>query len=54
MKKLLGGLKPKEFLLNHGEKIGFGVILFVVAIALLKTEWSRYAKAPHARSISAN
>jgi len=49
MKKLTGalkGFKAKEFLLNHGEKLGFGLAALLVLVALTKTEWSRYAKAP--------
>jgi hypothetical protein len=46
MKKLLGGLKPKELFLNHGEKIAFGTGILLVLLVLAGTEWSRYAKTP--------
>ncbi|MDZ4685064.1 MAG: hypothetical protein SH850_08230, partial [Planctomycetaceae bacterium] len=49
MKKLMGALKGlnfKELLLNHGEKLGFGLALLLVLLSLAGTEWSRYAKTP--------
>jgi hypothetical protein len=44
--KMLKGFNPKEFFLNHGEKIGFGVALLLVLVALGRTEWSPYSKTP--------
>lgn len=50
MKKKLAGLKgfnAKEFLLNHGEKLGFGVGALVCLASLGLTSWSRYEKTPY-------
>src|SRR5438067_6077336 len=42
----LKGMNYKEFALQYGERIGLGVIVFVVLICLYATHWSAYAKSP--------
>ena len=38
--------KLKSFFLNHGEKLGFGLIAFMALFVLYKTRWSPYSKTP--------
>lgn len=40
------GLKPKEFLLKHGEKIAFGFIVIAALFVLKSTRWSPYDRTP--------
>ena len=49
MKNLIAKLKNvdyKRVALEHGEKIGFGVVALIVVIALAGTTWFGYAKTP--------
>jgi len=40
------GLNPKEFLLKHGEKIAFGLIVIAALFVLKSTRWSPYDRTP--------
>ena len=42
----LKGLDPKQFFVNHGEKVGFGVVLVLVVLGLYGTDWAAYDKEP--------
>jgi len=40
------GLNPKEILMQHGEKMAFGLIVIATLFVLKSTRWSPYQKAP--------
>ena len=44
--KMLKGFDFKAFFVDHGEKIGFGLGVFITLLVLGMTTWSRYPKAP--------
>lgn len=37
---------PKQLLVNHGEKIGFGIVLILVVLGLVGTDWVPYERNP--------
>ena len=44
--KKLKSIDFKAIFINHGEKIGLGVIILFVVVALSGTSWSRYERSP--------
>ncbi|MEX0718807.1 MAG: hypothetical protein WD066_19600 [Planctomycetaceae bacterium] len=49
MKNLIAQLKGRDFkrlAIDHGEKIGFGVVVVIVLLVILGTQWSSYGENP--------
>lgn len=44
--KKLKSIDFKALFVNHGEKMGLGLIVLIVLVALSSTSWSRYEKSP--------
>ena len=42
--KKLKNINFKALFIDHGEKMGLGVIVLLVLVALSSTSWSRYAR----------